>query len=487
MTKFFRYGSLAAICVILQLVLLIAAIFLVSSLPLVRFFLHILTIICVFVQLNSDISPAYKLCWAVFMLIFPSYGGIFFLLFNKRHSVNSIHRRMKPFFGEKFTAEDINSQKGIQTYLESVGFPPVSCSQQRYFGTGEDFYSEMIKQIKNAQKYVLLEFFIVSEGEIWQQTEQLLAQKVREGVKVYLITDDAGCLFTKPVGFEKRMAELGIELRKFNPVTPCLTSRVGYRNHRKMVICDGKTAFCCGLNLADEYMNVKEKYGRWKDSGVMVTGGGAAQFTQMFRNMWAYLSNDNEFPFTISSEYEQKYLVQPFSDTPLDNESIGLRTYLILINSARESVRLTTPYLICSDEMLNALCCAALRGVKVQIITPHIPDKKAVFMLTRGFYGELLRSGVEIYEYAPGFIHAKSLLIDGETAVVGTVNYDYRSMYLLFECGCVFYGGDVPQQLADDFLQTLTECIKITYDKIPKNNIFVKLARGFLYLFAPLV
>lgn len=487
MTKFFRYGSFAAICVFLQLTLLVAAIFLAATLPLMRFFLHILTIICVFVQLNSDISPAYKLCWAVFMLIFPSYGGIFFLLFSKRHSVNSIHKKMKPFFAENPPARRVLPEKGVQTYLESVGFPPVPCAEQRYFGFGEDFYSEMMKQIENAQKYILLEFFIVSEGEIWRKTEQMLSQKVREGVKVYLIIDDAGCLFTKPVGFEKRMTELGIEVRKFNPVTPRLTSRVGYRNHRKMVICDGEIAFCCGLNLADEYMNVKEKYGRWKDSGVMVTGSGAAQFTQMFRNMWAYLSNDNSISFTVPLRYEQNRLVQPFSDTPLDNESVGLRAYLILINSACESVQLTTPYLICSDEMLNALCSAALRGVRVQIITPHIPDKKAVFMLTRGFYGELLRAGVEIYEYAPGFIHAKSLLIDGETAVVGTVNYDYRSMYLLFECGCVFYGGDVPRQLSDGIRQTLAECAGITCDKLPKNNIFVKLARGFLYLFAPLV
>lgn len=487
MTKLFRYGSLAVLCVILQLFLLIAAIFLASTIPFVHLFLHLLTIICVFIQLNSDISPAYKLCWAVFMLIFPSYGGVFFLLFGKRHSVNSIHRKMRSFFSETSTVKHIDPEKGIQTYLSSAGFPLVSCADERYFGMGEGFYSEMIKQIENAKKYILLEFFIVSEGKIWQQTEQLLARKVREGVKVYLIIDDAGCLFTKPAGFEKRMAKLGIELRKFNPVSTRLTSRVGYRNHRKMVICDGKTAFCCGLNLADEYMNIKEKYGRWKDSGVMVTGDGALQFTQMFRNMWAYLSNDNSFAFTFNTEYEQKQLIQPFSDTPLDNQSVGLCTYLTLINSARESVCLTTPYLICSDEMLNALCSAALRGVRVQIITPHIPDKKTVFMLTRGFYGELLRAGVEIYEYTPGFIHAKSLLIDEETAVVGTINYDYRSMYLLFECGCVFYGGTVPKQLCSDFHQTISECIKITYDKLPKNNIFVELARGFLYLFAPLV
>lgn len=487
MNKFFRYGSFAALCVFLQLALLITAIFLASTLPLMRLFLHILTIICVFVQLNSDISPAYKLCWAVFMLIFPSYGGIFFLLFSKRHSVNKIHRKMKPFFTENVPAQNVTPQKGIQTYLKNIGFPPVSCAEQRYFGTGEEFYAEMMKQIENAKKYILLEFFIVGDGKIWLQTEQLLAQKVREGVKVCLIIDDAGCLFTKPVGFEKRMTKLGIELHKFNPVTPCLTSRVGYRNHRKLVICDGKTAFCCGLNLSDEYMNVKEKYGHWKDSGVMVTGSGAAQFTQMFRNMWTYLSGGSTVSFISSFDCEQTQLVQPFSDTPLDNESVGLRAYLILINSAHESIRLTTPYLICSDEMLNTLCSAAMRGVKVQIITPHIPDKKAVFMLTRGFYSELMRAGIEIYEYAPGFIHAKSLLIDGETAVVGTINYDYRSMYLLFECGCVFYGGDVPRQLNEDFGQTLTQCIKIDRQKLPKSNIFVELARCFLYLFAPLV
>lgn len=486
MLKIFRYGSLAVLCAVLQLMLLTAAVMLAAQLPYADFFLHALTIICVFVQLNSDISPAYKLCRAVFMLIFPMFGGVFYLLFSKSRAMNSLNKKMRPFFGRYYIESDITPQKGVQTYLKNVGFPLVSCKNERYFGSGEEFFAEMLNQIKKAENFILLEFFIIGDGKVWRQTEQLLAEKVREGVRVCLITDGAGCLFTKPVRFEKRMRELGIELRSFNPVRTSFTADIGFRNHRKLVVCDGKVAFCCGLNLADEYMNIKERFGRWKDSGIMVDGDGARQFMQMFCDMWEYLGGKADNLFILNEKYEQN-LIQPFSDTPMDNESVGLRTYLTIINSAEESIRLTTPYLICSSEMLNALCCAARRGVRVQLITPHIPDKKAVFLITKGFYEELIRAGVEIYEYSPGFIHAKSLLADEKTAVVGTVNYDYRSMYLLFECGCVFYGGSVPEQLAADFDSTLDISEQIDLEKARKTNIFVRIARGFLFLFAPLV
>lgn len=486
MSKIFRYGSLAIICAIVQLTLIVAAILLLAQLPYADFLLHLFTLVCVFVQLNSDISPAYKLCRAVFMLIFPLFGGVFYLLFNKNRAINSLGKNMKPFFGRYSSENEIRPEQGVQKYLNSVSFPLVSCKNEKYFGSGEEFFAEMLRQIEKAERYVLLEFFIIGEGEVWRQTEQLLAKKVTDGVRVCIIIDGAGCIFTKPNGFEKRMKRLGIEVRSFNPVRTSFTANVGFRNHRKLVICDGKVAFCCGLNLADEYMNIKEKCGHWKDSGVMVDGDGARQFTQMFWDMWGYLGGKQSSLFIENAECEQN-LIQPFSDTPLDNEAVGLRTYLIIINSAVRSIRLTTPYLICSDEMLNALCSAAKRGVNVQLITPHIPDKKAVFMLTRGYYGELIRAGVEIYEYSPGFIHAKSLLADGETAVVGTVNYDYRSMYLMFECGCVFYGGNVPKQLKADFESTLGVCERITSEKVQKTNFFVKLARGFLFLFAPLV
>lgn len=486
MSKLFRYGSLAIICAIVQLTLIIAAILLFAQLPYADFLLRLFTLVCVFVQLNSDISPAYKLCRAVFMLIFPLFGGVFYLLFNKNRTMNSLGKNMKPFFTRYSSENEIRLEQGVQKYLNTVGFPLVSCKNEKYFGSGEELFEEMLRQIEKAEKYILLEFFIIGDGEVWRRTEQLLARKVREGVKVCVIIDDAGCLFTKPRGFEKRMRQLGIEVRNFNPVKTSFTANVGFRNHRKLVICDGKVAFCCGLNLADEYMNIKKKFGHWKDSGIMIDGDGVRQFTQMFRDMWAYLGGDCSNLFISSEKYEQN-LIQPFSDTPLDNESVALRTYLIIINSAVKSVQLTTPYLICSGEMLNALCSAARRGVNVQLITPHIPDKKAVFMLTRGYYSELIRAGVEIYEYSPGFIHAKNLLADGKTAVVGTVNYDYRSMYLMFECGCVFYGGNVPKELKKDFENTLSVCERVNAEKLRKTNFFVKLARGFLFLFAPLV
>lgn len=489
--KIFGYGTLAIISALIQLTLIIYAVTAGGKIPAVGFFYRLLTLGCIIYIISSNISSAFKLCWVIPMLCFPLYGGVAYLLFNKRHSVNALHSRMHPCLTAAMSeVKGSAPQNPIQHYLsETAGFPLTKTDEAHYYPIGELLFEEMLDKISNARRHIFLEFFIISDGVAWKRMEKLLAEKVKEGVTVRIIADSAGCLFVKPKKFKKRLKSLGIEYREFNPVGLRISGRVNYRNHRKILVCDGEYAFCCGINISDEYMNYKERFGKWKDTGVMVSGGAAESFSAMFSGMWNYLTGEKEQVFIPANKQEQALgdTVQPFSETPLDNESVGLRTYLSLISSATKSVYLTTPYLICDDEMLNTLTFTARKGIKVKIITPGVPDKKFIYTLTRSHYNALIEAGVEIYEYAPGFIHSKTLVIDEKTAVCGTINFDYRSMYLLFECACVFYGGNVPREISKDYAETLKVSRRIMHSETAKTGLLVRIVRGFLKLFAPLM
>lgn len=486
--KIFSYGTFAIIIVLLQIILITYAVTAGASVPAVGIFYRLLTYGLVIYIINQPINSGYKLCWVIPMLCFPLYGGFAYLLFSRRHSVDAIHSRMKPYLmSEIRKIKGLEPENGIQKYLSGLNFPLCGCNEAHYFPMGEDLFCEMLKRISKAEKFIYIEFFIISDGKAWSMMEKLLAEKAAQGVRIRIIADSAGCLFTKPVSFKKRLQSLGIEYAEFNPVSLRATGRVNYRNHRKILVCDGKYAFCCGINISDEYMNYKQRFGKWKDTGIMVSGKAAESFTAMFLGMWNYLTNSNDDLFLCEENNEHKFVVQPFSDSPFDNNSVGLRTCLSLINSANESIRLTTPYLVCDDEMLNSLVFAAKRGVRVRLMTPGIPDKRYVYALTRSFYKPLIEAGVEIYEYSPGFIHSKTLVIDEETAVVGTINFDYRSMFLLFECACVFYSGNVPQEVTKDFDRTLGVCSRISLADVAETGVVVRIVRGFLKLFAPLL
>lgn len=486
--KIFSYGTFAAFTVLLQLILIIYAVTAGASVPAVGIFYRLVTYGFVFYVINQPINSGYKLCWTVFMLIFPLYGGFAYLLFSRKHSVNALHSRMKPYLmSEIRKIKGLSPENGIQKYLSGLDFPICKSPQSDYFPFGEELFCEILKRMREAKRYIYIEFFIIADGKAWSMMEKILAEKAAEGVKIRIIADSAGCLFTKPANFRKRLLSVGAEYAEFNPVSPRLSGRINYRNHRKILVCDGKYAFCCGINISDEYMNYKKRFGRWKDTGIMVSGQAAESFAAMFLGMWNYLTDSNEKMFLTKEIYEQHDVVQPFSDSPFDNNSTGLRTCLSLINSAKTKVCLTTPYFVCDDEMLNALVFAAKRGVKVQIITPGIPDKKYVYMLTRSFYEPLISAGCEIYEYTPGFIHAKTLAVDDRTSVVGTINFDYRSMFLLFECACIFYGGKVTKKVTEDFNETLEICRRILPEEVTHTAPIVRIVRGFLKLFAPLL
>ena len=378
-------------------------------------------------------------------------------------------------------------------YLQNyAGYPVYSQTRTTYLCPGERFHEELLMQLEKAEHYIFLEFFIIQDGVFWNSIYEILKRKASQGVKVRIIYDDLGCFFILPTDFVKQMEDSGIECAIFNPFRPLLTVKQNNRDHRKIVVIDGKIAFTGGINIADEYINTFEKHGHWKDSGILVEGKAAWSFTLMFLEMWELCKKSDE---DIASWYPWQFtpctqpsdgLVLPYADSPMDTENVGEHVYLQILNEASDYVYINTPYLIVDDSMVSALCLAAKRGVDVRIVTPHRWDKWLVHMTTRSYYRELIRAGVQVYEYTDGFIHAKSFVSDDIIATVGTANLDFRSLYLHFECGAWLYGGQAVAQVKEDFVNTLEICQRIE-EKDCAKYLSSKLLQEILRLFAPLM
>jgi cardiolipin synthase len=320
---------------------------------------------------------------------------------------------------------------------------------------------------------------------------EVLGERAACGVDVRVIYDDLGCFLTLPNGYSKRLRSLGIRCAVFNPFRPFLTSVQNNRDHRKIAVIDGEIALTGGINLADEYINARERFGHWKDSAVMLRGDGAWSFTVMFLQMWSYLTKTDEdfssyLPSTRHRAPVTEGTVQPYADSPMDKENVGEHIYLRIIEAAQEYLYITTPYLMVDDGMMSALKLSAKSGVDVRIITPEIPDKKTVHFTTRSYYRPLIRAGVKIYEYKNGFIHAKTFVSDDAVATVGTVNLDYRSLYLHFECGTCLYRTSAVADVKADYLNTLEQCREIT-EADCRTNVFVSFLRSICRIFAPLM
>lgn len=354
-------------------------------------------------------------------------------------------------------------------------------------------FERLLQELKKAERYIFLEYFIIEKGVMWDSILEILVEKAKQGVDVRVIYDDVGCLLTLPYNYDKQLSKMGIKCCVFNPFVPILSSHMNNRDHRKITVIDGCTAFTGGINLADEYINGYEKHGHWKDSAVMIKGDAVWSFAVMFLSLWNYQRKTEEDyekfrPLAIETEkFAPLGYVQPFTDSPLDDESISETVYLNLISNAKRYVFINTPYLILDSEMTIALCSAAKRSVDVRIITPHVPDKWFVHSVTRANYEVLVESGVKIYEYIPGFNHAKSFAIDDEFGVVGTINLDYRSLYLHFECGVWLYQTKSILEVKEDFMKTLEQCQQITLEYCRSVKWYRRLGRLVLRAFAPLM
>ena len=445
---------------------------------------------------------AYKLTWVFIILLFPLFGGLFYLMFTFQSSfrasakrVEKVSKRTSHFFAlpgyDLGSAETILPQVSTSlNYMQNfAGFPVYSADKTEYLSPGEKMFDRLISELEKAEKYIFLEYFIIQEGEMWNTILEILKRKVSQGVKVRVIYDDMGCFFLLPKNYAKHLQSLGIECVVFNPFRPLLSVIQNNRDHRKIAVIDGKVAFTGGINLADEYINGYEKHGHWKDSAVMLTGKAAWGLTVIFLQMWELckgLVEDYHAYYPDDTKAAGAGYVIPYSDSPLDYENVGEHVYLQMITGAKKYVYINTPYLIIDSSMVSALCLAAKSGVDVRIVTPHKWDKRLVHMTTRSYYRELIDAGVKIYEYKNGFIHSKTFVSDDYAATVGTANLDFRSLYLQFECGVLMYNTPAVMQIKEDFLSTLEICQPITKEDC-RCNMITRFFQDILRLIAPLM
>ena len=467
---------------------------------------------CIFVSFLATVwivsdrsEPGYKIAWLVVILPFPVFGGILYLLLGGNRISERTRRKMKgiaersnevlrgDFKADRLTHLDEDAVGQIRYLERYASCPAYTNTRTEYFPVGDLAFVRMLEELEKAERYIFLEYFIVQEGVMWDAILEILKEKVKQGVEVRMIYDDMGCIMTLPYRYDRRLEALGIQCCVFNPFVPVLTSRLNNRDHRKICVIDGHTGFTGGINLADEYINAYEKHGHWKDTAVLLRGDAVWNLTVMFLSMWDYIHGiDEDFtPYKpsvhMTGQVESDGYVQPYSDNPLDGEPVGETVYLNLINRAKRYVYINTPYLILDNEMATALRMAAKSGVDVRIVTPHIPDKWYVHAVTRAYYEMLLESGVRIYEYTPGFVHAKTFVVDDEYATVGTVNLDYRSLYLHFECGVLLYRTSSVAAVKADYLKTLEVCQEVSLEECRRVPLFRRLGRAVLRVFAPLM
>ena len=434
-------------------------------------------------------------------MLFPIVGALLYIVIGGNLHKSKVLKAIKQSEekGNKYFIQDEKIKKEIESqnngkinYLMNyLNFPVTKNKNINYYKLGELAYPEMLKELKNAKKFIFLEYFIIKNGTMWSEILKILEEKAKEGLDVRLIYDDMGCIALLPTSYPKQMEEKGIKCIAFNKLNPFLGVIMNNRDHRKMMIIDGKTVFSGGMNLADEYINLKHPYGKWKDNGIKITGEAVWNFTIMFLNMWNSYRKDDEdykkYKYDFSKEnLEQNGYTIPYGETPLDNEIVGENVYLNIINQAQKYVYIMTPYLIIDTDMINSLILAAKRGVDVRIVVPGIPDKKIVYSLTTSYFETLIKNGVKIYKYTPGFVHSKVFVSDDNIATVGTINLDYRSLYLHFECGIFMQDVEVIKDVKKDLVDTIGESHFVSKkEAMPK--LLKSVWQAVLRLFAPLM
>ena len=463
-----------------------------------------LSIIIVFIIINNKSNPSYKIAWIVPVMIFPIFGGLFYLLYggNKlstREKLKMVIQNIEMTNSlkqddeiiKKIGDKSIYAKNQSEYILNYAKCPVYNNTETTYFKIGEEKFEALLRELKKAEKFIFLEYFIIQEGKMFNSILEILEEKAKQGVDVRLIYDDVGCIVTLPHNYKNTLEAKGIKCRVFNPIKPFFTRRLNNRDHRKIVVIDGDVGFTGGINLADEYINEYEKHGYWKDAGIMLKGDAVWNLTGMFLSMWDYIDNKEEdyikFKPSKNKYYNSKGYVQPFDDSPLINEPIGETVYLNLINKAKDYIYINTPYLIIDNEMATALKIAAKSGVDIKIVTPYIPDKKFVHAVTKSYYESFIKDGIEIYEFTPGFMHAKTFVVDDEYGVVGSINLDFRSLYLHYECGVWLYKTDSIKSMKDDYLETLKRCHKVTMEECKNTSSIRKVLRLIIRMFAPLL
>lgn len=500
---FSRLG-IAVIILLLQ-VLLLFSLFEYVSTNYVQFFYGGAIVITFFGYLyliNSRSDGSVKLTWMVLFTILPIIGIFLYFYMQMEIGHRLEKRRLIRIKSEskQLIATDIELKArlkeerdllGIANFLTKSGsYPIYEQADLVYYPSGEAKYQELLEELKQAKSFIFLEYFIVSEGKMWRSILDILIEKAQAGVEVRFLYDGFNEFSQFSPSYPKQLERLGIKTKIFARIRPFVSTTYNFRDHRKICVIDGKTAFTGGVNLADEYINEIERFGYWKDTAIKVKGKAVDSFTIMFLQMWAMDDGVTDFSNWINHEqetHEAAGYVIPYGDDPLDNDRAGEFIYFDILNKATEYVHIMTPYLILDSEMETALCLAARRGVEVQIILPHIPDKKMAFALAKTHYKVLLDAGVQIYEFTPGFIHAKVFVSDNRKGTVGTINLDYRSFYHHFECGLYMEKTAVLADIEKDFQETLKKSQVVTLADAKKEHWWVKITGWLLKAFAPLM
>ena len=501
--KVFSRTVVTALLIVIQVAWLAALLLrLGNSLPAIQTVLRILSLVAILFVIKSDMNPSYKIGWVLLIAVLPILGGLMYVIFGNKRPTKYMREMLRAqleksaeYLGtqESITGELDGGAAGLFKYLEgSAGYPTAKNTTVRYYRVGEEMYADLLPELEKAEKFIFLEYFIIRPGEMWDGVLEILKRKAAAGVDVRIIYDDMGCIDILPANYNATLEGWGIRTMAFNRFVPAVSLVMNNRDHRKITVIDGKVGFTGGINISDEYINVKERFGHWKDTGLMLKGPGVFNLTLMFLEMWNAFNKDGDnYADFIPESYVEKGgtddgYVLSFSDSPLDNESVGESVYTDMLYQAKDYIYITTPYLAIDSELQTAMCMAAKRGVDVRMITPGIPDKKIVYRLTRSYYPTLLRAGVKIYEYTPGFIHAKSFVCDDKLCVVGTINMDYRSLYLHFECGTLMYNNPEIKQVKRDDLETMEKCRKVELSDM-KTNFIGELFDSFLRSIAPLL
>ena len=451
----------------------------------------------------SDQTSSMKMPWVILILIFPVMGvGLYLLIGTRkmRERYDQIDRELLPLLPNDSECRETLGRKipkagNISDYIQKNASYPV------YQNTDVIYYDEAVKGLEaqladlaKAEKFIFMEYHAIEDAQAWHKIQRVLEDRVKAGVEVRVFYDDMGSIGFINTDFIKKMENVGIHCRVFNPFTPGLNVFLNNRDHRKITVIDGKVGFTGGYNLANEYFNFTHPYGQWKDTGIRLEGEAVRSLTVTFLEMWNAVSdkdkNDSDFTgFLVQTDYQAKQtgFIQPYADSPMDDEQVGEEVYISMANKAEKYCWFITPYLIITDEMTHALSLAARRGVDVRIITPGIPDKKLVYMITRSYYQQLHRAGVKIYEYRPGFLHAKSIVSDDDTAVVGTINMDFRSFFLHFECATCFYNSSVVAAVKQDIMETINVSRRIDDEWLRRVPWIRSIMASVLRLFAPLL
>jgi cardiolipin synthase len=463
----------------------------------------LVNIIIVVGIINRNYNPMFKIAWLIPVLAIPVAGALFYIMFGRTH-LNKKNTKKLTFAynsaGEFFTAnsellsrlsaKEPHIAREALYIMESSRTNIFEFTETEYLSPGNIFYEKLVFELKKAKKFIFIEYFIINEGEMWETIKHILAEKQGHGVEIRVLYDDMGSAISGVApAFQQELRKLGFKVAVFNPYKPSLDKFLNYRDHRKICIIDGKVAFTGGINIADEYIGINDRLGYWQDSGVMLRGDAVNRMSVMFLQMWFFTTNEppDYSSYMVDFRANHDGYVIPFSDEPLIQELICESAYINIIANATKYVYINAPYLIIDTNVSSALIRAAKSGVNVKIITPGTPDKKLVYYMTQSNYKDLIEAGVEIYEYAPGFIHNKTIVSDDEKAIVGTANFDYRSFYLHFENGVWLYGSKAVLQAKASFMNSLAQSRKVTMEQIMATPFGRRLLCSLLQVFAPLL